>query len=131
MWPISVAPGPHGYWWWEWSNCCKALRRRRATLARCLRLLHPWPRRPRRPRPVPLRRLQGRWAMSNVGTPNLGTPGPVMPLPPRRRRRSFSGPFVLIVVGMVFLLGNLHMLSWMRLGTWFAHYWPMLLIMWG
>jgi DUF4097 and DUF4098 domain-containing protein YvlB len=38
---------------------------------------------------------------------------------------------VLIVVGLVFLLGNLHMLSWMRLGTWFAHYWPLLLIMWG
>jgi DUF4097 and DUF4098 domain-containing protein YvlB len=62
---------------------------------------------------------------------NLGTPGPVMPLPPRRRRRSFSGPFVLIVVGLVFLLGNLHMLSWARLGTWFAHYWPVLLILWG
>src|ERR1700682_717742 len=67
----------------------------------------------------------------NLGTPNLGTPGPAMPLPPRRRRRSFSGPFVLIVVGIVFLLGNLHMLSWMRLGTWFAHYWPLLLILWG
>jgi putative adhesin len=52
------------------------------------------------------------------------------PLPPRRRR-SFAGPFVLIVVGIVFLLGNLHMLSWMRLGTLFAHYWPALLILGG
>jgi len=34
------------------------------------------------------------------------------PLPPRRHRRSFAGPFVLIVLGIVFLLGNLHMLSW-------------------
>jgi DUF4097 and DUF4098 domain-containing protein YvlB len=53
------------------------------------------------------------------------------PLPPRRYRRSFSGPFVLIVVGLVFLLGNLHLISWMRLGTLFARYWPALLILWG
>ncbi|MGA9685780.1 MAG: DUF4097 family beta strand repeat-containing protein, partial [Candidatus Sulfotelmatobacter sp.] len=56
---------------------------------------------------------------------------PQTPLPPRRYRRSFSGPFVLIVLGIVFLLGNLHLLSWARLGTWFAHYWPLLLILWG
>jgi DUF4097 and DUF4098 domain-containing protein YvlB len=53
------------------------------------------------------------------------------PLPPRRYRRSFAGPLVLIILGVVFLLGNLHMLSWMRLGTLFAHYWPALLILWG
>ncbi len=53
------------------------------------------------------------------------------PVPPRRHRRPFAGPFVLIVVGIVFLLGNLHLLSWMRLGTLFAHYWPALLILWG
>lgn len=53
------------------------------------------------------------------------------PLPPRRPRRSFAGPFVLIVLGIVFLLGNLHMISWARLGTMFAHYWPALLILWG
>ena len=57
---------------------------------------------------------------------------PVQPPPPLRpRRRSFAGPFVLIVLGIVFLLGNLHMLSWMRLGNLFAHYWPALLILWG
>ncbi len=56
---------------------------------------------------------------------------PQTPLPPRRYRRSFAGPFVLIVLGIVFLLGNLHLLSWARLGTWFAHYWPLLLILWG
>jgi DUF4097 and DUF4098 domain-containing protein YvlB len=56
---------------------------------------------------------------------------PVPPLPPRPRRRSFAGPFVLIILGVVFLLGNLHLLSWMRLGTLFAHYWPLLLILWG
>jgi hypothetical protein len=38
---------------------------------------------------------------------------------------------VLIVLGIVFLLGNLRMLSWARLGTLFAHYWPALLILWG
>jgi hypothetical protein len=57
---------------------------------------------------------------------------PQAPLPPPRRyRRSFAGPFVLIVLGIVFLLGNLHLLSWERLGLWFAHYWPLLLILWG
>ena len=57
---------------------------------------------------------------------------PVPPvIPPRHRRRSFGGPFVLIVLGIVFLLGNLHMISWARLGTLFAHYWPALLILWG
>ncbi len=53
------------------------------------------------------------------------------PVPPRRHRRSFAGPVVLIVLGIVFLMGNLHMLSWARLGTIFAHYWPALLILWG
>jgi Putative adhesin/Domain of unknown function (DUF5668) len=65
--------------------------------------------------------------MSNLGTPN---PLPA-PIPPRHRRHSFAGPFVLILVGVVFLLGNLHMLSWAHIGTWFAHYWPVLLILWG
>src|SRR5205807_8627663 len=53
------------------------------------------------------------------------------PVPLRPRRRSFAGPIVLIIMGVVFLMGNLHMLSWMRLGTLFAHYWPALLILWG
>ena len=57
---------------------------------------------------------------------------PVPPyVPPRHRRRSFAGPLVLIVLGIIFLLGNLHMISWMRLGILFAHYWPTLLILWG
>jgi DUF4097 and DUF4098 domain-containing protein YvlB len=38
---------------------------------------------------------------------------------------------VLIILGIVFLLGNLRMISWARLGTVFAHYWPALLILWG
>jgi len=56
---------------------------------------------------------------------------PVTPPPRRHRRRSFAGPVVLIILGVVFLLGNLHMLAWKSLGTWFAHYWPALLIVWG
>ena len=64
--------------------------------------------------------------MSSPGQPSV--PAPV---PPRPRRRSLGGPFVLIVLGIVFLLGNLRMLSWARLGTLFAHYWPALLIVWG
>ncbi len=51
--------------------------------------------------------------------------------PPPRRRRSMTGPFVLIIVGVIFLLGNLHLISWGRLGIWFAHFWPLLLILWG
>lgn len=60
-------------------------------------------------------------------------PPPAAPLPPSppRYRRSYAGPFVLIVLGLVFLLGNLHMISWSRLGLAFAHYWPLLLILWG
>src|SRR5580658_8203699 len=70
--------------------------------------------------------LPRRCAMSSPGQPLV----PV-PVPPHPRRRSFGGPFVLIVLGIVFLLGNLHLLSWTRLGTLFAHYWPALLILWG
>jgi hypothetical protein len=58
-------------------------------------------------------------------------PFPLPPVPPRPRHRSFAGPLVLIVVGILFLLGNMHMLSWSRLSLWFAHYWPVLLILWG
>jgi DUF4097 and DUF4098 domain-containing protein YvlB len=50
---------------------------------------------------------------------------------PPRRRRSMAGPIVLIIVGVIFLLGNLHLLSWGRLGVLFAEYWPLLLIVWG
>ena len=64
---------------------------------------------------------------SRVPTPPIP---PVAPLPPRRRH-SFAGPLVLIVLGVIFLLGNMHMLAWRHIGVWFAHYWPVLLILWG
>ena len=52
-------------------------------------------------------------------------------VPPPRPRRSFAGPVVLIVLGAVFLLGNLGYVGWGRLAHLFAHYWPVLLILWG
>lgn len=58
---------------------------------------------------------------------------PVQPPPvqPRRYRRSISGPIVLISIGIVFLLGTTGVLNWSRLGHWFAHYWPVILILAG
>jgi|HubBroStandDraft_1064217.scaffolds.fasta_scaffold03533_4 hypothetical protein len=71
--------------------------------------------------------------MSSQFTPNPVTPpafSPLPPLPPHRRR-SMAGPFVLIVLGIVFLLGTMHVLSIGRLAHLFANYWPVLLILWG
>ncbi len=51
--------------------------------------------------------------------------------PPPRYRRSISGPIVLITIGIVFLLGTMGFLNWSRLGHWFAHYWPIILIVAG
>jgi Putative adhesin/Domain of unknown function (DUF5668) len=52
-------------------------------------------------------------------------------IPPPRHRRSLSGPIVLIAFGTVFLLGTMGVLDWHNLGHWFAHYWPVLLIVAG
>src|SRR5579859_3370456 len=57
-------------------------------------------------------------------------PPPVAPLPPRRHR-SFAGPVVLIIIGTVFLLSTMHVLSVGKLSHLFANYWPVLLILWG
>ena len=53
------------------------------------------------------------------------------PVPRVPRRRSFAGPIVLITLGIIFLLGNVGVLTWPRIFYWFAHYWPVLLIIWG
>src|SRR5438270_2363157 len=58
-------------------------------------------------------------------------PPPVAPVRPPRPPRSLAGPVVLIVIGIFFLLGNMHILEWHHLLLWFAHYWPVLLILWG
>jgi hypothetical protein len=42
-----------------------------------------------------------------------------------------AGAFVLIVLGVVFLMGTMHVLSIGRLAHLFASYWPLLLIFWG
>jgi DUF4097 and DUF4098 domain-containing protein YvlB len=52
-------------------------------------------------------------------------------MPPVRRRRSIAGPFVLITIGVIFLLGNLGILDKYTLFAGFAKYWPLLLILWG
>ena len=64
---------------------------------------------------------------------NPVTTPPYSPIPPMapRPRRSMAGPFVLIVLGTVFLLGTMHVLSLSRLAHLFANYWPVLLIFWG
>ena len=58
------------------------------------------------------------------------TPPPIAPLPPRRHR-SFAGPFVLIVLGIICLLVTMGQLSVGRFFHLFASYWPLLLILWG
>jgi DUF4097 and DUF4098 domain-containing protein YvlB len=63
-------------------------------------------------------------------TPVPPVPPPVPPLPPRRHR-SFAGPLVLIVLGIVCLLGTMGYLSRARMWHLFANYWPVLLILWG
>ena len=52
-------------------------------------------------------------------------------VPRVRARHSFAGPVVLIVLGLVFLAGTMGMLDWETFGHWYAHYWPLLLILWG
>jgi len=48
-----------------------------------------------------------------------------------RPRRSMSGPVILIILGVVFLLGTMGVLRWSGLGHTFARYWPLLLILGG
>src|SRR5438067_11242445 len=48
-----------------------------------------------------------------------------------RPRRVFTGRVVLIALGVIFLLGNMHVITWRSLGEWFARYWPVLIIVWG
>jgi len=50
---------------------------------------------------------------------------------PPRRRRSMTGPFILIIVGIIFLLGEPAFDLVGPPGSAVAHYWPLLLILWG
>src|ERR1700722_13493166 len=111
------------------------MHRRKATSVLC-RGLHARPDRCRRllllhlHQLLPIREQRLHPARCAMSTPPVQYPVQA-PIPPRRPRRSFSGPFILILVGVVFLLGNMHLISWMRLGTLFVRYWPALLILWG
>jgi DUF4097 and DUF4098 domain-containing protein YvlB len=60
----------------------------------------------------------------------MSSPAPT-PVPPLPRRRSIAGPVVLILLGLIFLLGTMGVLHWYMLGRLFAHYWPVLIILWG
>jgi DUF4097 and DUF4098 domain-containing protein YvlB len=42
-----------------------------------------------------------------------------------------SGPIILIALGGLFLLGTMGVLNWGNLAHWFAHYWPVILIVAG
>ncbi len=64
---------------------------------------------------------------SSFSPPSVPPPN----LPPPRRRRSMAGPLVLIIIGVVFLLGTMHVVSLDELGRLFARYWPLLIILWG
>src|SRR3954471_9890362 len=70
-----------------------------------------------------------------MATPTMTPPPPPATLPPQPPygppRRSLAGPFVLITIGVLFLLGNLGVLDKYTLFNGFAKYWPLLLIIWG
>src|SRR3954470_4281075 len=64
-------------------------------------------------------------------TPNVPTPqAPPPPYQPRRRR-SMAGPIVLITIGILGLMATMGVLNFQTLLYRFAHFWPVLLIMWG
>ena len=51
--------------------------------------------------------------------------------PPPVQQRSFAGPVVLIVLGLLFLMGTMGVLHWKPLLHSFGRFWPLLLIIWG
>lgn len=58
---------------------------------------------------------------------STGNPVPYRP----QRPRSIFGPIVLVAVGIVLLLATTGRISMHSFGWWFAHYWPVILIVWG
>jgi DUF4097 and DUF4098 domain-containing protein YvlB len=58
-------------------------------------------------------------------------PPPVQPALVPVRRRSLSGPLILIVLGVFFLLRTMHVIDTAALWQWFVNWWPVLLILWG
>jgi DUF4097 and DUF4098 domain-containing protein YvlB len=47
------------------------------------------------------------------------------------RPRSIAGPTIVITLGIVLLLANMHLLAWEALWMWFGKLWPVLIIVWG
>ena len=64
-------------------------------------------------------------------TPNVAPPPQAPPPQYRTRRRSMAGPIVLITIGILCLMATMGVLSLHTLMLRFAHFWPVLLIMWG
>ncbi len=67
----------------------------------------------------------------NQYPPGAPPPAPAPIPPPYRYRRSITGPVILIAIGIVFLLTNIGVIHGWQLWTWFGHWWPVLLILWG
>jgi len=59
----------------------------------------------------------------------MASPTPLTPVPVRRR--SLAGPLILILIGVFFLLRTMNLIDGAALRHWFAHWWPVLLIVWG
>jgi hypothetical protein len=68
-------------------------------------------------------------ASMNQYPPVVPPPAPIPP--PYRTRRSIVGPIILIAIGVVFLLTNIGVIHGWQLWSWFGHWWPLLLIIWG
>lgn len=50
---------------------------------------------------------------------------------PYYRRHSLFGPIVILAIGVVALLTNLHVFRGREVFLWFSRFWPLLLILWG
>ena len=63
----------------------------------------------------------------------MSTTTPIAPNPYSgySRPRSLFGPIFLIAIGVLFLLRSMGYISMRAFWPWFAHYWPVLLILWG
>jgi Putative adhesin/Domain of unknown function (DUF5668) len=60
----------------------------------------------------------------------MSAPNPVPAYRPERPRSIF-GPIMLVAMGVVLLLATTGVLHWSSFSSWFARYWPLLLILWG
>lgn len=68
-----------------------------------------------------------------MGNPVMTPPPapPQWPAPPPRAPRSIAGAVVLILLGIMFLLGTMGIVSGRELAVVFSKFWPLLLILWG